>query len=248
MKKSKRNLLFGAILLLMLFALLFGALFFREKYVAWIILSFTILSVLPMFFMFERREKNAGELSILAVLIALSVAGRMLFAWLPGFKPVAALTVIAALYLGKEAGFLVGSLSAVLSNFYFGQGPWTPFQMFSWGMIGLAAGLLARPLKKSKLLLGGFAILAGIFYSLSMDVWTVIWAEGGFSLSRYLAVAVSSLPVMVEYILSNLVFLLLLAKPIGEKLDRVRIKYGLFLKKEDLSEKEPKEKSKVDGK
>ena len=242
MKKSQKNLLFGAIFLLMLLTLLFGAFFFREKNYAWIILSLTVLSVLPMFFAFERREKSAGEISILAVLIALSVAGRMLFAWLPGFKPVTAMTVIAALYLGKEAGFLVGSLSAVLSNFYFGQGPWTPFQMFSWGMIGLTAGLFARPLKKNKLFLGGFAIMAGIFYSLSMDVWTVIWAEGGFSLSRYLAVAVSSLPVMVEYVLSNLVFLLLLAKPIGEKLERVRTKYGLFLKKEDLSEKESKEK------
>ena len=73
---------------------------------------------------------------IAAVITALCVVGR----FIPFFKPIAALTIIAAVYLGGETGFMVGAMAALMSNFYFGQGPWTPFQMLAWGMIGLIAG------------------------------------------------------------------------------------------------------------
>ena len=148
-----------------------GGILFREKYAGWVALCVAVLSCLPLFYSFERKEASSKELTVLAVLIALSAAGRLIFAWLPGFKPITALTVIAALWLGKEAGFAVGALAAVLSNFYFGQGPWTPFQMFAWGMLGFLAGLLAKPLKKSKILLCLFGVAAGLLYSATMDIW-----------------------------------------------------------------------------
>src|SRR5690625_7953059 len=78
---------------------------------------------------------------VFAVLIALSSISRVLFAPIPVFKPVSAIVILTAIYFGAEAGFLVGALTALLSNIYFGQGPWTPFQMFAWGIIGLIAGL-----------------------------------------------------------------------------------------------------------
>lgn len=205
-----------------------GALLFQEKYYAWIALCVAVLSCLPLFFCFEHRDTTAKELTVLAVLVAVSAAGRFAFAWVPGFKPVTAITVIAAMYLGPEAGFVVGSLSAVISNFYFGQGPWTPFQMFAWGFLGFFAGVLASPLKRSKIWMSLYGIVAGVLFSLIMDIWSTLWADGGFSASRYLAACLSALPFTIEYAVSNVIFLLLLSRPIGEKLERIRRKYGLF--------------------
>lgn len=226
---KRKNMITAIILLLAVPAVVAtGALIFKEKYYAWISLCVAVLSCMPLFYCFERKETSSKELIILAVMIAISAAGRFIFAWLPGFKPVTAITVITAIWLGKEAGFTVGSLSAVVSNFYFGQGPWTPFQMFAWGMLGFISGLLAKPLRKNKLLLCIFGMLAGILYSLTMDIWTTIWADGSFNTAHFLACVISAFPVTAEYAVSNVVFLLLLSKPIGEKLERLKIKYGLF--------------------
>ena len=186
-----------------------------------------LLACVPFFLSFERKTQSGSRLILIAVLTALSVLGRMLFYAVPGFKPVTAMVIITAMYLGSEAGFLTGALSAVISNFYFGQGPWTPFQMFTWGLIGFLAGLLARQLKGSRIFLCVFGALAGVLFSLCMDVWTALWADGTFQLSRYLAALVSSVSFTLVYAVSNVIFLLLLAKPIGKKLQRVLDKYGI---------------------
>ncbi len=210
-------------------AVLLGGLLFREKYYAWMALLVAIVACLPLFYAFERKQSSSKELTVVAVLIALSVMGRFLFAWLPGFKPITAITVIAAMWLGKEAGFAVGALSAVISNFYFGQGPWTPFQMCAWGLIGFAAGLLARLLQRHRVWLCVCGALAGVVYSLTMDVWVTVWADGTFLWTRYLASVLTALPITAGYAVSNVLFLLVLAKPIGEMLCRIKTKYGLFL-------------------
>ena len=172
--------------------------------------------------------RKKGLSLLLALLLAISSAGRFAFAWIPAFKPVTAVTVLSAMYLGPESGFIVGALSALVSNFYFGQGPWTPFQMFAWGFLGFLAGLLSRPLRKSKAWLCLYGIWAGLLYSLIMDVWTTLWADGTFVLDRYLAACASALPFTVMYAASNVVFLLILGGPVGEKLQRIKEKYGLF--------------------
>lgn len=228
---NKKNPLTIIILLLLIPAVvILGAVVFKEKHYAWISLCVALLSCIPLFYSFERKENSSKELTVLAAIIAISSVGRFIFAWLPGFKPITAITIIAAIWLGYEAGFVVGSLSAVISNLYFGQGPWTPFQMLAWGLLGFLAGLLSKPLQKSKILLCVSGLLAGILYSLTMDIWTTIWADGTFNLLRYKAAIISSLPITAEYAVSNAVFLLLLSKPIGEKLERIKKKYGLFAK------------------
>lgn len=204
-----------------------GTLLFRGRRYVWITLCVTVLSILPFFLRFERREQSARRIILIGALTALSVVGRILFAPVPGFKPVTAMTVIAALHFGPEAGFLTGALSALISNFYFGQGPWTPFQMLGWGLIGLIAGLLAKPLRRSKILLAVFGALSGVFYSLILDVWTVLWADGFFNPARYLAAILSAGGFVLIYALSNVVFLLLLEKPIGKILERIKVKYGI---------------------
>ena len=172
---------------------------------------------------FEKKKTGSRRLVIVSCMTALCIIGR----FIPFFKPITALTIITAIYLGGEAGFLVGALSALLSNFYFGQGPWTAFQMLAWGMIGLFAGFLSAPLKRSRSLLLLYGSLSGIFYSFIMDIWSVMWYAGGINWNLYLAGLVTALPHTIMYLVSNFVFLFFLAKPFGEKLQRVKIKYGV---------------------
>lgn len=200
-----------------------GSLLFEGKRHLLISLLAACLAVLLFVTGFEQKEIGTRRTVLLSVMIALSVAGR----FLPFFKPVTALTIITALYLGGEAGFAVGAFSALLSNFYFGQGPWTPFQMLAWGLIGLAAGYLAKPLRKKRWLLLTFGFLSGFVFSAVMDIWTVLWYHDGFDLSLYLAATVTALPHTLLYAFSNLFFLCFLAKPFGEKLQRIKYKYGI---------------------
>lgn len=195
----------------------------QAQYYAPVSFVMAVLALLLFLAGFDRREIGTRRMILVSVMTALSVLGRLL----PVIKPITALTVLAALYLGAEAGFLVGALSAVLSNFIMGQGPWTPFQMLAWGLIGLFAGIIAKPLKRSRLLLCGYGLLSGAGYSMLLDVWTTVWTYGAFTLPAYLAALATALPMTCLYAVSNVVFLLILAKPIGEKLERIRKKYGL---------------------
>lgn len=207
--------------------ILAGVALFRDRQYAWISLVLVILSCVPFFLSFERRENTTKELVLLAALTAVSVAGRFVFAPVPFFKPVSAVVILTGLYFGAESGFLCGALSAVISNFLFGQGPWTPFQMFAWGLLGLIAGLLSKPLLKSRILLLLYGALAGGLFSCVMDVWTTLQMDGLFNWRRYAAALLSAAPVTAVYILSNVVFLLCLAGPIGNMLNRIKTKYGL---------------------
>lgn len=200
-----------------------GSTVFEEKKHIFVSLSVAVLSVILFITGFEKKQTGTRRQVLVSIMIALSIAGR----FIPFFKPVTAITILTAIYLGGEAGFLVGSFSALLSNFYFGQGPWTAFQMLAWGLIGLFAGFLAKPLEKSKTALLVYGVLSGIAFSFIMDVWTVLWYNGSFNISLYLAALTTAIPHTVLYAVSNFIFLLFLSKPFGEKLNRIKIKYGV---------------------
>lgn len=204
-----------------------GVVVFADRAYAWISLCVAVCSLIPMFLNFEKKQNNTTKLVLLTVMIALSVAGRFVFSFLPHFKPVTAMVVITGIYLGYEEGFICGAFTALISNFIFGQGPWTPFQMFAWGLIGLLAGLLSKILLKNIVLLLVFGAFAGVLFSGLMDVWTTLWYDGTFNLARYIANVVTALPVTATYSISNVIFLFVLAKPFGNKLARLKIKYGL---------------------
>ena len=200
-----------------------GAVAFDAKAHLLISLTLAILSLVLLIAGFERREIGTRRTVLVSIMVALCVVGRLI----PLFKPVTAICVLCAIYLGPQAGFYTGAVSALLSNFLFGQGPWTPFQMLAWGLIGLFAGLLSRPLRKSRLLLVLYGMLAAIAFSAVMDVWSVLWATGALTPAAYLAAAVAALPHTALYAFSNVAFLLLCAKPIGDKLQRIKLKYGI---------------------
>lgn len=222
--RTLRNVLKWTIpFLLIPAAVLSGALMFGEKRHLFVSFAAAGLSVLLFLAGIERKKTGTRRMVLTAVMTALCVAGR----FIPLCKPVTAIIMLTAMYLGSEAGFLTGAMAALLSNFYFGQGPWTPFQMLAWGLIGWLAGAFAEPLKRKRALLLFSGVLAGVLYSMIMDVWTVLWYGEGFSFSLYLTKFLSALPHMLLYAASNFIFLLWLAKPFGEKLSRIRLKYGV---------------------
>lgn len=232
MNNKTRTLLQYLILLLAIPAVIFLGIFvFNDRQYAFIALAVTILACVPFFMSFEQNEGNGKLLIIIAAMVAMSTVGRIIFFAVPHFKPVTALVVITAIYFGSQAGFVTGAMSAVISNFYFGQGPWTPFQMFSWGMIGLIAGLLAPLLRERKPLnlffLTVYGAISGVLYSLLMDTWGTLWADGFFNLSRYVVNVVAALPITLTYVVSNIVFLWIFTFPIGNVLDRIKYKYGI---------------------
>lgn len=223
----KKRLVLAVSVILIAIAVAVGIVAFSDRAYVLVSLVCVILACLPFFVGYEKRTVDSRRLALLSAMTTLSVIGRFIFAALPHFKPVSAMVIITGIYLGPESGFMCGALSAICSNILFGQGPWTPFQMLSWGMIGLVSGLLSKILKKSRALLVVFGGLAGVLYSLSMDVWSTVGWEGGFSLTRYLASVLSALPVTVIYSISNMIFLLLLWRPMSKKLDRM-VKKGII--------------------
>ncbi len=186
-----------------------------------------ILTIAAFYLRFEKKKVRSRRLVIIAVMTALSVLGRFIFGALPAFKPITAIVIVTAIWMGPECGFMVGSLTAVISNFYFGQGPWTPFQMVAWGLIGVLAGIFSKSLKSNKIWLYIFGFLAGVLYSNFMDIWTVLWYGQGFVWSMYKAALITAIPYATSNAVSNVIFLMLIGRPFGEKFDRVINKYGI---------------------
>lgn len=215
-------LLLGSILLLVL-----GAVLFQEKQYAWVSFGIAVLSCAVILHSFDRRHTHIRRMVLIAVMTALSVAGRFLFSVIPAFKPMTAVIVMTGMYFGAEAGFLCGAFTAVLSNFYFGQGPWTPFQMVSLGIIGLIAGICHKPLKAGRAALVLYGVFAGAFYSLIMDIWTVLWSQASFEPKLYAAAFLAAAPFTMLYSISNVIFLLLMRRPLGARLQRVITKYDV---------------------
>jgi energy-coupling factor transport system ATP-binding protein len=187
--------------------------------------------MVPFFLVFESRKPKARELVTVAVLCAIGVAGRAVFFMLPQFKPVLALVIIAGVALGGETGFLVGAVTMMVSNVLFSQGPWMPWQMFSMGIIGFLAGVLFRKglLRRSRGSLATFGAFAAVFiYGGIMNPATALMYNAqSVNLEMMLGYYVTGLPMDLVHAAATVVFLLLAAEPMLEKLDRIKVKYGL---------------------
>lgn len=187
---------------------------------------------IPFLWAFESRKPKARELVIISVLCALAVAGRGAFFMLPHFKPVAAIVIISGICFGGETGFLVGAVTAFVSNFFFGQGPWTPWQMFAYGIIGLIAGLIFTKgiNAKTKIPLCIFGALACIIiYGGIMNPASLIMAQNNITFKMLLATYATGISLDIVHALATAIFLWLVAEPLCEKLERVKIKYGLMI-------------------
>lgn len=190
-------------------------------------------TMLPFFLVFEGRKPQARELVILSVLGAMAICGRAVFFALPGFKPVAAMVILTGVAFGGEAGFMVGAMTMLCSNILFGQGPWTPWQMFAMGIMGLLAGILFRKglLHRSRLSLSVYGGLTTfLIYGGIMNPASVLMFQSSPNLKMLLASYATGIPADAVHALATVLFLWFLSEPMLEKLDRVKVKYGLIEK------------------
>lgn len=231
-KLSKRTLAAAVLSLIAVpLTICFGAYFLGDRKYYFISILIILETILPFFMVFEKRKPKAREIVIISVLSAVSVAGRTAFFMLPQFKPVVALVVISGVCFGGEAGFLVGSITAFVSNFIFGQGPWTPWQMFSFGIIGFIAGVLFKKgfLIKTKASLSVFGFLATlVIYGGIMNTASVLMITSAPTLSMLKTAYIMGFPLDFVHALSSFCFLWLFCEPMTEKLERVKVKYGLI--------------------
>lgn len=193
-------------------------------------LLLVLYAMVPFFAGFEQKKPKAREIVILAVLIATAVVGRAAFFMVPNFKPIVAIVIVSGAGLGKESGFLVGAMSAFVSNFLFGQGPWTPYQMIAMALIGYLAGLIFHRFQGQVKLapLVAFGALATFFlYGAIVDLWSILSMTQEPSLAVAMGIYAAGVPFNLVHAAATTIFLLLLAKPMLGKLDRVRVKYGM---------------------
>lgn len=211
--------------------IVFGITFLNDRKYVFISVVLLFYAMLPFFMVFEGRKPQARELIVIAVLGAITVAGRAAFFMVPHFKPIAAMVIICGVTFGPESGFLVGCLSMVVSNFLFGQGPWTPWQMVSYGLIGFLAGVLFRkgllPRTRPALCVYGFLSVIFIFGGI-MNPASLIMYTSRITWKGILAMYISGIPVDLVQAASTVVFLWFGARPMIEKLERVKKKYGLI--------------------
>lgn len=188
-----------------------------------------LLAFAMLFARFERRRPQAREIVILAVMTALAVAGRAAFYWAPQFKPVCAIVIITAVAFNAEAGFITGAAAGLVSNFFFGQGPWTPWQMLGFGLVGFFAGLIFydKEVKKLPLLLYGFFSVF-IVYGVIVDTGSLFMYSQAVSWKALLAMYASGLVFNLIHAAGTVIFLWLLSDPLLSKLKRIKIKYGML--------------------
>lgn len=232
-RKLSRRTIVAAIMILVAIpaTILFGIYVMDDRKYYIVSLLIIVYSMIPFVMVFEKRKPQARELIIIAVLAAIAIAGRAAFFMLPQFKPVVAIVIIAGVCFGGEAGFLTGAVSGFVSNFFFGQGPWTPWQMFCFGIIGFLAGVLFKKgvLKRKKLPLCVFGGLTTFFiYGGIINLGSLYMFTADFSWSALLATYVSGAPFDMVHAIATIFFLFILARPMIEKLERIKKKFGLL--------------------
>lgn len=197
----------------------------REFYFACILcLAFATAA---FFLSYENRKPDSREITILAVMCALAVGGRAAFVAIPYVKPLGPIIIITGAVLGSQAGFLCGAISCLLSNFIFGQGPWTVWQMVAFGLMGAVAGLVFY--KKEKLLKPWFLAFYG-FVSTVLICGPILDLSGLLLFPGYggvVSTLMAGFPINLVSGASNAVFLLILSAPVVGQLQRVITKYGM---------------------
>ena len=221
--------------LLSIFVLIPATLFLGTKLTGrqyYITVTLVIIEVmLPFFFTFEARKPQPRELVTIAVMAALAAVSRAAFAFLPSFKPITAIIMITGIAFGAEVGFLTGALGIFASNFFFSQGPWTPWQMLAYGIAGFVAGILfhkrrekCRPLPLA--IFGFFYVL--ILVGPLLDCCTIFTSVTKITKAAVLAVFAQGLPMNAIHAACTALTLFFFYKPLNSKLLRLQTKYGMI--------------------
>ena len=192
-------------------------------------LNLFALGVIPFLLAFESRRPQARELVVIAVLSALAVAARVAIP-IPNFKAIFAIIMLSGIAFGPEAGFLVGAVSAFASNFFYGQGAYTPWQMFAYGAGGMLAGFLFAKgrLPQKRWVMAAFGFLACVlFVGPLLDTCTVFLTLPIINAQTAWPLYISGFPVNISQGVCTALTMVLFGPALLEKLERVKLQYGM---------------------
>ncbi|WP_245585832.1 ECF transporter S component [Paenibacillus pinihumi] len=210
------------------FVLLIAALW-REEYYLPLSIIMILAVMIPFWVRFERKSFHAESMVMIAMMAAIAAVGRVPFVSLPSVQPTSFVIIVSALVLGPEVGFIVGSVAAVVSNLFLGQGPWTPWQMFCWGMMGFSAGLLRHQLwMGTRFGRVAFGFVWGFLFGWIMNIWYIIGYFGEMTWHTFAMAYAASFYFDLAHALSNVFFLGLFAARWIKILTRMKVKYGVL--------------------
>ena len=229
---KKQNIFMAIMFLIAIPITIFsGIYYFDDRKYLFISLLVLLEAIAPFFIIFEGRKREAREIVMISVLCAIGVAGRLAFYMLPEFKPITAIVIITGVSLGAESGFLVGAVTMLVSNMIFGQGPWTPWQMFALGIIGCLSGIIFRKRKNrpNVIMLAVYGFLAAVvIYGGIMNPAAAVMAHARLNKATLISYYVTGFPIDLVNGVATLIFTILLTNPMMDKIERVKKKYDLI--------------------
>lgn len=197
-------------------------------------LAVVVLALCLLFGRWEASRPALRQIMPTLVLAALAAAGRILFAPLPDVKPVSAIALIAGAVLGSQSGFMVGALAALTSNMFFGQGMWTPWQMYAWGLVGYAGGWLGslgvletRDGRPRRMALIAAGVASGLVYGAVINAYDIVAFVQPLTLPGAMARLATAVPFDVVHGIATAAFLVALWGPWVRRIRRVLRRYGL---------------------
>ncbi len=196
---------------------------------SWVAASFTILAVALAvgFAWYERAHPTARVIALVATLAALAALGRIAFAPLPNVKPTTDIVLISGYVLGGAPGFAVGAVAALASNLFFGQGPWTPWQMVAWGGVGVGGAVLARVAGRqlARLPLAAACAIASLAFGVVMNLYMWVTYSGDHTLAKLLAISATSLPFDLAHAAGSVLFCVAFGPALVRALARYRTRF-----------------------
>ena len=186
--------------------------------------------MIPFFMAFEGRKPQARELVVIAVMCAIAIVARTAIP-IPHFKAIFAVIMLSGIAFGPEAGFMVGAISAFASNFFYGQGAYTPWQMMGYGAGGMLAGFCFAKgrLPKKPWVMAVFGFLAVILWvGPLLDCSHIFLMLSQINWSGAIAIFISGFKVNLSQALCTVLVMLLFGRPLLDKLDRIKLKYGMM--------------------
>ncbi|MGN1442362.1 MAG: ECF transporter S component [Acutalibacteraceae bacterium] len=232
-KKSTLPLIVSLVCFLVLCPLVavFGALYFESRSYYLIAVLMIIISIIPFFFYFEHRRIKTSELVTVAVMVSICVVSRIFFIFVPQVKPMCAFVVVTGCVFGANVGFVTGALSIFISNFAFGQGMFTPFQMLGMGLVGFLSGVIfyKKDTVKNRLTVSlTGAALCFFLYGFIVDTCSVLMLDAVSSPKEAAGIYASGVIFNLIHAAATFIVLMIVIKPMNDKLSRLRIKYGIF--------------------
>ncbi|MDS1029247.1 ECF transporter S component [Bacillota bacterium LX-D] len=193
----------------------------------WPLLSAVLLclALMAFFCRFEGSSTSAKDVAVIATMASLAAIARVPFAIIPGFQPTTFMVMITGYVFGAQTGFLTGAIAALVSNLFLGQGPWTPWQMFCWGLTGVSAAVLAHG--KEQMHLGAFTVLGGLWgylFGWIMNIWHWVGFVYPLNLQTFIATYIASFAFDTLHAVANVIFALLLGKTFYQILLRFKNK------------------------